>query len=228
MKLVEKQKATSLRKNGKSIKEIARLVGVSKASVSVWVRDIILTKNQKTLLKKKGFTTSAIEKRRISRLKNEQAKKNIVVNEAQKDFSAISPRDLKIIGAMLYWAEGGKTRPNMVRIANSDPEMISIMMSFFRKICNVPEKKFRGHIHTHSLENVNKSEKFWSKVSGIPTSQFFKTYTKPSVASKNKRHSLPHGTFDIYVCDTQLFLKIRGWIRAITSLAANHKDKLPK
>ena len=228
MKLIEKQKAILLRKKGKSIKEISRLVRVSKASVSIWVRNIILTRDQKTLLKSKGFTTDVIEKRRASRLKNEHIKRSIIIDEAKKDFSKVSLRDLKLIGAMLYWAEGGKTRLNMVRIANSDPEIILVMMNFFRKICDVPEKKFRGHIHTHSPGNVKKSEKFWSGISGIPRSQFFKTYTKPSIASKDKRHSLPYGTFDIYVCDTRLFLKIKGWTQAITSLVVNSPNKLPK
>lgn len=225
MKLAEKQKAILLRKNGRSIKEIARIVDVSKASVSTWVRDITLTQSQKKLLKKKGFTTIAIEKRRLSRIKNENTKKGLIINEAKKDFSEISLRDLKLIGTMLYWAEGGKTRSNMVRISNSDPEMILVMMSFFRKICGVPENKFRGHIHTHSQENVKKSEKFWSSTSGIPRKQFFKTYSKPSIAGKNKRHSLPYGTFDIYVCDTKLFLKIKGWTESIISLATNSSTK---
>lgn len=217
MKIAERQKAMRLRKRGLSINEIARRVNVSKASVSLWVREIMLTKKQTTLLKKKGFTTDVIEKRRESRLRNERAKKDFVIKEAKKDFTNISSRDLKIVGTMLYWAEGGKTRENMVRISNSDPDIIRGMMKFFRNICNVQEQKFRGHIHTHSAKQAKKAEKFWSHVSGIPEAQFFKTYVKQSIASKDKRHSLPYGTFDIYVCDTILFLKIKGWTQAIAT-----------
>lgn len=44
MKIIEKEKARALRKQGKSINQIVTEAGLSKASVSEWVRDIVLTK----------------------------------------------------------------------------------------------------------------------------------------------------------------------------------------
>jgi len=104
----------------------------------------------------------------------------------------------------------------MARFSNSDPEMIKFMMKFFKKICHVPSVKFRGHIHIYAPERVPAAERYWSAVTGIPRKQFFKTYSKPSIAGKDKRHTLPNGTFDIYICDTKLFLTIMGWIKGIT------------
>ena len=106
----------------------------------------------------------------------------------------------------------------MARISNSDPLIIKIMMRFFREICEVQENKFRGHIHTFEHADINKTERYWSKISGIPKNQFFKTYTKPSSASLQKRNTLPFGTFDICICDTRLFLTIKGWIEKIKEL----------
>jgi len=106
----------------------------------------------------------------------------------------------------------------MAKLANSDPEIIKIMMRFFREICNVPENKFNGHIHTFAHANINKTEKYWSKITRIPKKQFYKTYIKPSSASLQKRNTLPFGTFDIYVCDTKLFLTIIGWIEKIKEI----------
>ncbi len=117
---------------------------------------------------------------------------------------------------MLYWAEGGKTQ-RLVRFSNADPEMIKIMMTFFRKICLVPEVKFRGYIHIHPHLKHEEAEKYWSAVSKIPLEQFFKTYRKPNKSSQNKKDSLIYGTFDIYVLDTELFLKITGWAKGIFS-----------
>ncbi len=218
MKLLEKQKAITLRKKGMSIKEIARIVGVSKASVSVWVRNILLSKKQLRILKERGFSFEAIEKRRQRRLENEQAKRDTIMALAQKDIKNISLHDLRIIGLCLYWGEGGKTYHGSARISNSDPAIIKIMMRFFREICMVEEKKFRGHIHIHSHLDAKKAGKYWSDVSGISRTQFFKTYTKPSIASKNKKDSLPYGTFDIYVCNTKLFLQIIAQIEKIKKL----------
>ena len=106
----------------------------------------------------------------------------------------------------------------MARIANADPEVIRFMMRFFREIFSVPENKFRGHVHTFSHANKLQAERYWSEVSGIPRNQFYKTYTKPSKAGAGKRDSLPYGTFQIYVCDTTIFLTIQGWIERLAEL----------
>ena len=82
----------------------------------------------------------------------------------------------------------------------------------------VEDKKFRGHIHIHSHLDVKKAEQYWSRVSTIPRSQFYKTYTKPSIASKGKKDNLPYGTFDIYVNNTKLFLQIIAQIEKIKKL----------
>jgi len=50
MKLEEKQKAIALRKEGYSIKEIARILPVSKSSASIWVKEVILNSQAKKRL----------------------------------------------------------------------------------------------------------------------------------------------------------------------------------
>lgn len=217
MKLVEKEKARKLRKQGKSINQIVTETGLSKASVSEWVRDIVLTKNQRNKISQRGRSVESIEKRRLNRLANEQIKRQAIIDLAKKDFTNISLEQLKLIGIILYLGEGGKTK-RIVRLANSDPEIVKIMMRFFREICGVPENKFAGYIHTFAHANINKTEKYWSKITGIPRSKFYKTYIKPSSASLQKRNTLPFGTFDIYVCDTKLFLTIMGWIEKIKEI----------
>jgi len=218
MKIIEKEKARALRKKGYSINQIVKETDLSKASVSIWVRDIVLTKIQKKKLSERGRSMGSIEKRRINRLFNENEKRQLTIDKAKKDFVDISLEQLKLIGIILYLGEGGKTNRGMVRLANSDPSVIKIMMRFLREVCKVPENKFRASIHTFAHANIEKTEKYWSKISGISRNQFFKTYIKPSTANLQKRNTLPFGTFDIYVCDTKLFLTIMGWIEKIKEL----------
>lgn len=218
MKVAEKEKARLLRKQGKSINEIVKEQGFSKASVSVWVRDIVLTKKQKNKISEKGRSVESIEKRRINRLLNEQKKRQVTIDLAKKDITAISSDQLRIIGSILYLGEGSKTRLGSAKIANGDPIVIKIMMKFFRETCLVPEKKFRVHIHTFDHADIEKTEKYWSQVTGIPRSQFYKTYIKQSIASSHKRKTLPWGTCEVNVNDSRLFLTIMGWIEKIKEL----------
>lgn len=218
MKLAEKKKARDLRQLGKSINQIVQETDLSKGSVSVWVRDIVLTQKQRKQISLRGRSVESVERRRISRLTNEQAKRQLIIDKAGEDFKSISLEQLKLIGIILYLGEGGKTRKGMARLSNSDPAVIKIMMRFFREICHVPENKFRCHIHTFSHADVEKTEKYWASITGVSRNQFFKTYVKPSSASLQKRNTLPFGTCDVNVLDTKLFLTIIGWIEKIKDL----------
>ncbi len=213
-----KEMARTMRQAGESISVIARKIGASRSSVSVWVRDIVLSDEQTMLLKARWHSPAMIAARRDSRLRNESTKRQLIIDEAAQDILSMSAYELLLVGTALYWAEGGKTQ-RLVRFSNGDPKMMILMMRFFREICSAPEEKLRGHIHIHSSLNVDEAENYWSEVTKIPRAQFFKTYNKPNISSKNTgKTSLPHGVCDVYVLDARLFLKIQGWISAMSKL----------
>lgn len=217
MRTKERNWARHLRKKGYSLREIAWEIKCSKSSVSGWVRDIPLTEAQIARLgslqdkaRARAANHPNSPKQKWARIRN-----NIIDSGAKEIPCKYSLSTLKLIGAVLYWAEGYKAGVNMVNFSNSDPAMIALMMHFFRKVCNVPENKFRGIVHIHPHLNKENAEKFWSKISAIPIKQFHKTQFGVSKASKHKRDTLPLGTFRIVVCDTRLLSKIKGWIKGI-------------
>ena len=214
MKKVEKEKALIMRVQGYSMKDISKSLGVAKSSVSYWVRNIELTEDQKQYLLKKGLFREEIERRRKTRLSNEQLKRDTAINSAMNMVPSITKKQIWLMGIMLYWAEGAKTQ-RTVKFSNSDPRLIWIMMHFFREICNVPEQKFRGYVHIHQHLDYRLAENYWASVSGIPLTKFFKTYRKQNKSSLGKKDNLPYGTFDVYVLDTQLFYKIQGWTNGV-------------
>ncbi len=224
MKHQEKEKAIMLRRTGMSLGAIAKKLAVSKASVSVWVRDVVLSQEQMVQIKSSVQGRDVVERRRTTRISNERLKRQSVIQAAEREIRSISLEELKLIGCSLYFAEGGKTVRGMVRLANSNPNMIRIMMRFFREVCMVEESRFRGHIHTHSVAQVRNAEKYWSEITGIPVRQFFKTYCIPPKSSAQKKKNLQFGTFDIYVCDTNLFLKIQGWTQKICRILLGEED----
>jgi len=215
MKLKEKELSIKLRSQGYSLKEICKKTGFAKGSVSAWVRNVKLTAKQERVLLKKGSKREVVERRRSTRLENELAKRSIIIKGAEEDVKKISAKELFLIGVALYWAEGRKAGKGIVGFSNGDPRTIKLMMRFFQEVCKVPKEKFRGYIHIHPHLNIKKAERYWSQISAIPPKQFYKTYSKPNKSSQNKKDSLPYGTFDIYVCNTELLLKIQGWINGV-------------
>lgn len=217
MRAIERKKARELRAQGLSVREIAERIRCAKSSISEWVRDISLTPKQieRLELKQDRARAKAANHPNSPKQKWARIRSNIIDSSKKEIPPKYSLSTLKLIGSALYWAEGYKASVNMINFSNSDPNMIVVMMHFFRRVCKVPENKFRGMVHIHSHLDKEKAKKFWSIVSGIPIKQFHKTQFGISRASKHKRDTLPLGTFRIVICDTCLLSKIKGWIKGI-------------
>ncbi|MFA5270767.1 MAG: helix-turn-helix domain-containing protein [Candidatus Omnitrophota bacterium] len=217
MKNKERDCARRLRGNGWSVRSIANKIKCSKSTISNWVRDIPLTDEQIEKLK------SNQDRGRAKAANHRNAPKQVWAKIRARAFESAqreihrkhSLYALKIVGAALYWGEGYKSGRCTVSFSNSDPGMIVLIMEFFRKICKVSEDKFRGALHIHPHLDVDKAKRYWSKISGIPIKQFHKSQISVSKASKNKKDSLPFGTFSIYISDTLLRAKIDGWIKGV-------------
>jgi len=216
-KFKNKLKACELRQQGKSIKEIAKLVSVSKSSVSIWCRDIILTKKQKERLKQNAITAGH-KGRLIGAETNHKRKKDTIdlYEEAgREEIKNLSDRDILISAVSLYWAEGSKTDSRFIFV-NSDPVMIKMMYYF---ILNISKSNIKPTIqinHVHK-SRIGKVVNFWSHVLKIPKTQFNKPYhvmVKPKKIYDN--HDTYFGTLRLGVVKGSLIqYKFLGLIKAL-------------
>lgn len=114
---------------------------------------------------------------------------------------------LKITGLILYWGEGYKTDMSSgIDFANSDPDMIVIFVKFLREIYRVDEKRFRILLYCYSDQNIPSLIKFWSKLTGIPESQFSKPYVRNDFRKDGRK--MKYGMVHIRYADKKLFLSI--------------------
>lgn len=178
MAMYEKRmQAREIRKKGKSIIYIAKKLGVTKSSVSLWCRDIVLTLDQNlTLQNQKGRSMG----RWIGAERNRQKKRDNIERNKIEAFSliqTISQRDLLIAGTCLFWGEGSKTGSRFIFI-NSDPAMLKMMKAFLVDVLKVDKDDIRAaiqinHIHEPRIKIITT---FWSKYLDIPVSRFSKPY----------------------------------------------------
>lgn len=219
-KFEKKIKAQELRRQGQSIKDIAKKLEVSKSSASIWCRDIQLTKEQIVRLDKKqkiGAYRGRLKGAQVQR-KRHLKRIETIEKKAIEEIGRLSKRDLFIAGIGLYWGEGSKTGC-MVRFHNSNPQIICFMMVWFRKIFKIPENEFTmyvciNEIHRNRLNEVNK---YWSKITKIPLKQFRKPIlaktTNKKVYTNLSRH---FGTLSIRINkSSNLFHKIQGYNKAL-------------
>lgn len=147
------------------------------------------------------------------------AETNRLLYEAQDpSFSVKKPRsqkekDLHLIGAMLYWAEGYK-QPSALGIdfANSDPEMARLFMRFLRTRYVLDEERIRASVYCYANQDTKKIIQFWSTMLEIPKEKFIKPYIRKD--HKKGVRQMPHGLVHIRYHDKKLLRDVLGLIES--------------
>jgi len=191
--------------------EIGQRLKVSKGSLSLWLREVPYVPTAQTLAKRKLASINngqILHRRKIQRITQ-------IKTAAREEIRNIKPDELKLLGAMAYWAEGSKTKDSLVQFANSDSKFIRFALKWLRQVCKVPEEKLRMHLRVHPDVDKRKVELYWSNLTGIPLTRFQKTTIKISGSNGKGYNKLSHGIASITVCDTKLFYRIAGWIEGL-------------
>jgi len=215
-------RALKLRLAGKSYGEIAKTLDISKGSLSLWFKNLKLTRAAQKILEEKmriarkhGLFENNRRRTQAILIENKKIKK-----AAANEIKPLSRYELLLVGATLYWGEGYKRetrgKGHGICFVNSDPDMIKLFISFLRDILQIPKEKLRVNIRIHPNISKKSAINFWAKVTRIPQKRFRIT-RQISRASQRKRprNSLPYGTLKLDVSGHQNFFKIKGFIEGL-------------
>lgn len=187
VKIVEKEKAISLRKQGYSLSEISDTLDIAKSSASLWVKDIILSKHARQKIEKKRLDArnraGATHRKRVDKkFSDARAYGEEVIAKA-----AINADTARLLCAIMYWCEGTKIRRGeILSFTNSDPLVIASFLKLLRKGFSIDEQKLRVNIHLHEYHDAGAQLRFWSKVTTIPLTQFHRPYQKPHTGIRTR------------------------------------------
>lgn len=216
--------AVGMREEGRSYREIREVVGVSKSTLSLWLRDIPLTEDQQRALTVRGPESTAArhaENRALAARRRAHVRA-----QAREQIAELSESELFVGGVVAYWAEGSKNKPwrhgQSVQFMNSDPAMIRLFLAWLRLVGVSPERLiFRLHIHESAA--ASEAITFWSHIVDAPESQFGKPTIKrhkPLTVRKNVGSDY-HGCLLVYVRNSAtLNLQIAGWFEGLSAHAA--------
>ena len=190
-KLAERQQARQLRRTGLPLAEIAARLGVSKSSVSLWVRDVGF-EPRPPVARGRRRAPNALQRRK-------QAEIDRLLEEGRARIGRLSEREFLVAGVALYAGEGSK-RDGAVKFANTDPRMVAFYCAWLRRFFEVHETRLRVRLYLHEGLDLAASIAFWSEVTGIPPAQFQKPYRAvPDPTIRRTKHV--HGCVSIdYSC----------------------------
>ena len=161
----DKQKALRLRKNGKSYREIKRVLGTPTSTLSEWLSPHGWSNNIKTALIEKSKGKNSIRLLYLNKIRRKHLAR--LYQEAQQEskieFEKFKYHPLFIAGLMLYLGEGDKISKYQVRISNTDPNIVKIFVNFLLYVCQVPNKKIKAGLLIYPDLNDATCKKFWIK-----------------------------------------------------------------
>jgi hypothetical protein len=216
MKQREYLRARLLRKTGMAVTVIAKKLGVTKSSVSCWVRDIKLTKKQMILLKKRNPCYSG--EYLGAKANFDKGMKRRTGYQKEGATSKYNLDFRYACGCMLYWCEGSKERWS-AKVTNTDPDVLTFFVTFLRKYFSCKDTDFVVSVMAHLNNGVTVDDihRFWLKKLKLPKSclRKFILKTKYYPANNSRKNKHIYGGCTVAVHNTRIVQKIYGSIQKI-------------
>jgi transcriptional regulator with XRE-family HTH domain len=208
-KVREQEEARRLRAEGKTLAEIAAVLGVSKSSASIWTRGVDFTPQPRRRSAHRRPHRQQLEKlRQIQQLDQEGIQR----------IGQLSEKAFFTAGVALYAGEGFKT-DGEVGMANTDPMILAFFCAWLRRFFEIDESRLRVRVYLHKGWDLEAAEAFWSDLTAIPRAQFVAAYrAEPKARVRRNKH--PMGCPSITYSCSRAHRAIMGLVRALLSSRA--------
>jgi hypothetical protein len=204
-KVHEQEAARALRLEGRTLADIAGVLGVSKSSVSVWVRDIPIEVRRRTIVDRRP---NSLQRAKLAEIDECDAL-------GVERIGVLSEAAFLAAGVALYAGEGSKRDHNVV-FANTDARMIAFFCAWLRRFFTIDESRLRLRVYLHEGLDLDSAEAHWSRIASIPRDQFTAPYrAKVDASIRSNKHEFGCA-YVTYSC-SRTHREIMGLIRALLS-----------
>ncbi|KKW42667.1 MAG: hypothetical protein UY92_C0004G0003 [Candidatus Magasanikbacteria bacterium GW2011_GWA2_56_11] len=180
-----KAKALQLRSEGKTFTEITQKLGVSlpRSTLSYWCSGVCLSSRGEERigqLIRKQLKKARIRSVEVRRQRQRETVAMLFTNNLHLG-KILADRDVaKIALAMLYLGEGSKWRSHRgLMLGSSDPNIITLYIALLKHCYGIPRRALRARVSYRADQDIRALERFWSKVTGIASANFYKTKPDP-------------------------------------------------
>ena len=213
----EKKRAVQLRKQGQTYGEIAKMVNVSKSTLSLWLREVEVPAEFISRIRKKKLEAvkHGWEARRKERIDRTQR----ITTSARSEVKRLMCEPLWLVGVTLYWAEGHKEKVwrtgTLVTFTNMDEDTVILFMDWCRKFLQVSDDDFVPTLYIHDSRKIHANEmrRWWARKLAISPDNIA-VYYKKSV-KKHVRHNDNdgyHGVLRVRIKrSVDMNRRIAGW-----------------
>jgi len=207
----DKEKAFILRREGKTYREIEKLLGMSRSTLCDWFKDeewsrhIKKTNNAKSTklsIERLGTMNSA----RAVMYKNKYLE---FEREARVEYTIYKNNPLFAAGLMLYAGEGDKASKGLIRFSNTDFSLHKVFLKFVEVFLKIPRNKIKISILLYPDLNTDECKTRWSKELNIPFINFYKPQV---IQGRSVAKRLHFGVGSTIISNSFLKKKLFTWI----------------
>lgn len=210
-----KEKVVALRYSGKTYREIQDAIGrrIPKSTLSYWCKDIPLSEDYQKRIEKMALGN--IQKGRAIALIANKIKREKYLYSIERENKHLvnilrdNADTAKIALTMLYLGEGKKKTAGSLVFGNSNPSIISLFMKLLRQCYDIDEKKFRCTLQCRADQDTKKLEIFWSKITSVPLSQFYKARIDSRTIGKSSKKQDYKGVCRIDYFSARIYAELR-------------------
>lgn len=215
--------ALALRRSGSPVGEIAERLGVSKSTAYLWTRHLPLDPEVVSRRRRVAQRARSDAQWAAHRAARDAARAEGVAAAAGW-VRQLGRRELLLVGAAIYWCEGGKAkpwRPHDCRITfvNSDPLLVGLFLRFLDAV-EVPPDDRRFRVSIHETADAAAAVRWWAARVGVPAERFQRTTIKrhrPTTSRKNVGGGY-RGCLTVYVVGgSRLYWRIEGIMKGMSN-----------
>ena len=217
-----KQHAYTLRRAGCTTREIADELKVPRNTISVWMRDLVLTTAEWSLIQQRELELYGPSKAATMEANRQQRRDALAAIDAQIDaFIADLKPSLalyQLIAAMLYLGEGAKADGSL-QFANANPQLITYWIRLIRACFNTQPDKWSLSIGGRFDQNPAELEQYWRKVTAIERCM------KTTLDQRNTRQPTKQSSYQ-GVCNVVYYdVAIQRYLEALSAEIMTHAIK---
>lgn len=200
-----REEARRLRREGWSLGEISAKLGPPKNTLTLWVRGVELSPEQRVSLKEREaaatarnqvLAAKAHRRAKLERLDAARDKAQVILDKPHNPHLANH-----IAAAMLYLGEGAKA-DGVMAFANSNPQVIRYWLYLLRTSFAIDEGKLRLQLMYRADQNVDELMLYWSELTGV--SKFIRGSMDPRTLGKPTKRLDYKGVCSVVYYDVAL------------------------
>ena len=207
----DKDIAITLRKQGKTYREIEKTLQISRSTLCEWFKNEYWSKHIKKSNINRHTEVSS------ERIKNMNIARNLVLIEkyenvekqAKEEFQAYKNDPLFVAGLMLYAGEGDRLDKGTIRLANTDFQIHRIFINFSKKFFKLDYSNIKFSILLYPDLDIDVCKEKWTSELGINPKNIYKPQV---IQGKLKTRKLHFGVGTSIILSSFLKRKLMVWI----------------